>query len=62
MVKETADLGLPIEYQKLPQFFDAHNINADTANKNAVIEALLKNIMCVVFMILLAAPGLRRFI
>lgn len=35
-------LGLPIEYQQLPQFFDAHNINEDTEDKNALIEKLLK--------------------
>lgn len=41
MNTKTINLGLPIEYQKLPQFFDAHNINDDTENKNAVIEKLL---------------------
>ncbi|MES2961121.1 MAG: class I SAM-dependent methyltransferase [Pseudomonadota bacterium] len=35
-------LGLPIEYKKLPQYFDAHNIGDDTNDKNAVIEKLLK--------------------
>ncbi len=35
-------LGLPIEYQQLPQFFDAHNINDETESKNALIETLLK--------------------
>lgn len=39
---KTDDLGLPIEYQVLPQFFDAHNVSADTDEKNAVIESLLK--------------------
>lgn len=34
--------GLPIEYQQLPQFFDAHNINEETEAKNALIEKLLK--------------------
>ncbi|HAT8124916.1 TPA: methyltransferase domain-containing protein [Legionella pneumophila] len=36
-------LGLPIEYQQLPQFFDAHNINEETEAKNALIEKLLKD-------------------
>lgn len=35
-------LGLPLEYQKRPDFFDAHNINDDTESKNAVIESLLR--------------------
>lgn len=35
------NLGLPLEYQKLPEYFDAGNINDDTATKNAVIEKLL---------------------
>ncbi len=38
---KTDDLGLPIEYQDLPEFFDAHNVGADTENKNALIEKLL---------------------
>lgn len=42
MTIETQDLGLPIEYQKLPQFFDSHNIGEDTDEKNAVIEQLLR--------------------
>ncbi|MCX7114308.1 MAG: methyltransferase domain-containing protein [Gammaproteobacteria bacterium] len=36
------DLGLPLEYQKLPEYFDAGNISDNTAEKNAVIEKLLK--------------------
>lgn len=36
------ELGLPIEYQQLPQFFDAHNINEETETKNTLIEKLLK--------------------
>jgi ubiquinone/menaquinone biosynthesis C-methylase UbiE len=36
------DLGLPLEYQKLPQYFDAGNTGDDTQEKNAVIEKLLK--------------------
>lgn len=34
--------GLPLEYQKLPHYFDAHNVNEDTESKNAIIENLLK--------------------
>jgi ubiquinone/menaquinone biosynthesis C-methylase UbiE len=36
-------LGLPLEYQKLPEYFDAHNICDDTDVKNGVIEKILKN-------------------
>jgi SAM-dependent methyltransferase len=35
-------LGLPIEYQMLPEFFDAHNINEQTHIKNALIDNLLR--------------------
>jgi 2-polyprenyl-3-methyl-5-hydroxy-6-metoxy-1,4-benzoquinol methylase len=35
-------LGLPLEYKKLPEFFDAHNINDDTKSKNIALEKLLK--------------------
>lgn len=35
-------LGLPFEYQKNPEFFDALNIFEDTEAKNAVIEKLLR--------------------
>lgn len=35
-------LGLPLEYQQMPEYFDAHNVGADTEAKNAVIEKLLK--------------------
>lgn len=35
-------LGLPTEYKKHPEYFDAFNISADTEAKNAVIEKLLK--------------------
>ncbi len=35
-------LGLPLEYQKRPEYFDAHNVNEDTAAKNAVIESFLR--------------------
>lgn len=34
-------LGLPLEYQKLPEYFDAHNINEETTAKNKIIEQLL---------------------
>jgi 2-polyprenyl-3-methyl-5-hydroxy-6-metoxy-1,4-benzoquinol methylase len=42
MTIKTENLGLPIEYQKLPRFFDSHNIGEDTDEKNSVIEQLLK--------------------
>jgi ubiquinone/menaquinone biosynthesis C-methylase UbiE len=35
-------LGLPLEYKKLPHYFDALNIHDDTDAKNTVIEKLLK--------------------
>jgi ubiquinone/menaquinone biosynthesis C-methylase UbiE len=35
-------LGLPLEYKKLPAYFDAPCVNEDTDVKNAVIESLLK--------------------
>lgn len=35
-------LGLPIEYQEKPEYFDAHNVNESTEYKNAFIEKLLK--------------------
>lgn len=35
-------LGLPIEYQKMPKYFDAHNINEQTEIKNALIACLLR--------------------
>ena len=38
----TNKLGLPLEYKKLPEFFDAHNIGDDTDAKNSVIEKILK--------------------
>ena len=38
----TKKLGLPLEYKKLPQYFDAHNIGDDTDAKNSVLEKLLK--------------------
>ncbi len=35
-------LGLPLEYKKLPEFFDAHNIGDDTELKNSVVDKFLK--------------------
>ncbi len=35
-------LGLPFEYQQMPEYFDAHNVSAETEVKNALIERLLK--------------------
>lgn len=35
-------LGLPLEYQQMPEYFDAHNVSDDTEAKNALIEKLLK--------------------
>ena len=35
-------LGLPLEYQKLPEYFDAQNIHDDTDAKNSVIESILR--------------------
>jgi SAM-dependent methyltransferase len=35
-------LGLPLEYQQMPEYFDAHNVSEETDVKNAVIEKLLK--------------------
>jgi len=34
-------LGLPLEYQQMPEYFDAHNISEQTEVKNALIEKLL---------------------
>ena len=36
------ELGLPLEYRALPQFFDAHEISKDTEVKNQVIEQILQ--------------------
>lgn len=36
-------LGLPLEYQQIPEYFDAHNVSKDTEAKNALIEKLLKD-------------------
>lgn len=35
-------LGLPFEYQQMPEYFDAHNISEQTEAKNALVEKLLK--------------------
>lgn len=35
-------LGLPLEYQQMPEYFDAHNVSAETEAKNDLIEKLLK--------------------
>jgi len=42
MAMEIDELGLPLEYQELPEYFDAHNINEDTESKNRVIEKILQ--------------------
>ena len=35
------DLGLPLEYQQLPEYFDKHNTDEATEKQNATIENLL---------------------
>jgi cyclopropane fatty-acyl-phospholipid synthase-like methyltransferase len=35
-------LGLPFEYQQMPEYFDAQNVSEQTASNNAVVEKLLK--------------------
>jgi SAM-dependent methyltransferase len=35
-------LGLPFEYQQMPEYFDAHNVSEETQAKNALIDKLLK--------------------
>jgi len=42
MDSKVHDLGLPLEYQQMPEYFDAHNISEQTDAKNALIERLLK--------------------
>ena len=37
-------LGLPFEYQQMPEYFDAHNVSKETESKNALIEKLLKEL------------------
>ena len=34
-------LGLPFEYQQMPEYFDAHNVSEETEAKNAFVEKLL---------------------
>ena len=41
-MNNTQKLGLPMEYQEKPEYFDAHNMNESTESKNAFIEKLLK--------------------
>ena len=41
-MKDKHKLGLPLEYQQMPEYFDAHNVNELTEIKNALIEKLLK--------------------
>lgn len=41
MKNKESKLGLPLEYQKMPEYFDAHNINEKTEANNALIEKLL---------------------
>lgn len=41
-MNDTHKLGLPMEYQQKPEYFDAHNVNESTESKNAFIESLLK--------------------
>ncbi len=36
-------LGLPLEYKKLPHYFDAHNLSAETDAKNSIMENFLKH-------------------
>ncbi len=40
---KTEKLGLPPEYQKFPEYFDAFNTDETTESKNSVIEKILKN-------------------
>lgn len=35
-------LGLPLEYQQMPEYFDAQNVNEETPVKNALVDRLLK--------------------
>ena len=38
---EKDELGLPLEYQELPEYFDAHNTDDSTEAKNRIIEKIL---------------------
>lgn len=40
-MKDKHKLGLPLEYQQMPEYFDAYNTSDETAAKNALIERLL---------------------
>lgn len=42
MKKKEHKLGLPFEYQQMPEYFDAHNVSEQTEAKNVVVEKLLK--------------------
>jgi ubiquinone/menaquinone biosynthesis C-methylase UbiE len=42
MSNKTDNYGLPLEYQQMAEYFDAHNISDETAAKNSLIERLLK--------------------
>ena len=42
MTNTNHTLGLPIEYQQIPEWFDAHNVSQETEAKNALIEKLLR--------------------
>jgi ubiquinone/menaquinone biosynthesis C-methylase UbiE len=42
MMTNKHKLGLPLEYQQMPEYFDAHNVGKETEAKNAIIEKLLK--------------------
>ena len=39
---ETNKLGLPLEYQILPELFDAHNITNKMKATNQIIDKLLR--------------------
>lgn len=41
-MKNKLKLGLPLDYQQNPEYFDLHNVGDSTEAKNAVIEKLLK--------------------
>src|SRR5579872_5314399 len=41
-MKDKHKLGLPLEYQQMPEYFDAQNVSDETEAKNALIEKLLK--------------------
>lgn len=36
------EMGLPLEYQYMPEYFDAHNVSEETEAKNEHIEKILK--------------------